>query len=310
MNYHWEITPEIQNLLIKLEAIKISLDQSKQQPHLEKLLRTQSLLRSAVYSARIEGFPDEEDSPKKASQNLLKVYEKIHSNKSPDFNLVTIKSLHFELMKNLGSNGGNYRQEPWAIFDQSGSAVYLAPMHFEVPKLMDEYFTFISSLKDHPAVVAAIGQFILEKIHPFADGNGRVGRLISALLLVQRGYGFRGLIPFERYVENHRSEYYRALEPNQEATHFITFFLTALVEEINQILNSLQNTKSNPEDSLMPRRQEIIRVIRDHPLCSFDMLHRRFFSVNPKTLHFDLSQLIKGGYVTKVGTTRGVLYKV
>lgn len=309
MNYRWEITPEIQNLLIKLEACKISLDQSKKQPHLEKLLRTQSLLRSAVYSARIEGFPDEEDSPKKASQNLLRVYEKIHDQKL-NFDLPTIKSLHLELMKNLGANGGSYRQEPWAIFDQSGSAIYLAPMHFEVPKLMDEYFGYISSLKDHPAVIAAIAQFILEKIHPFADGNGRVGRLASTLLLVRQSYGFRGLIPFERYIENHRSAYYHALEPNQDITLFITFFLTALVDEINQILNSLQSSKSNLEDSLMPRRQEIIRIIRDHPLCSFNMLHRRFFSVNPKTLHYDLSQLIKGGYITKVGTTRGVLYKV
>lgn len=309
MNYRWEITPEIQNLLIRLEACKISLDQSKQQPHLEKLLRTQSLLRSAVYSARIEGYPDEEDSPKKASQNLLKVYEKIHDQKM-SFDLPTIKSLHLGLMKNLGPNGGGFRQEPWAIFDQFGSAIYLAPMHFEVPQLIGQYFEFISSLKDHPAVIAAVAQFILEKIHPFADGNGRVGRLVSALFLVKHDYGFRGLIPFERYIESHRSEYYRALEPNQDATQFVGFFLTALVEEINQILISLQNTKSSPEDSLMPRRQEIIRVIRDHPLCSFDMLHRRFFSVNPKTLHFDLSQLLKGGYITKVGSTRGVLYRI
>lgn len=309
MKYHWEITGQTNQLLIKLEAQKISLENTKSLPHIELAIRQRSLLRSAVYSARIEGFPDEESSPRKASQNLLVAYNTIHSDKFQKLSIDEIKELHRLVMKNLSGLAGNYRSEPWAIFDQSGNAVYLAPMHFDVPGLMDEYIKYIASLQDHPAVIAAVAQFIFEKIHPFADGNGRVGRLISAQVLASKGYGFRGLIPFEKYIESHREEYYRALESSLEISDFISFFLEALTAEIGEIITSLGSREEKREDLLLPRRQEILNVISDHPLCSFDAIRRRFISVNVKTLHYDISQLTKKGFIQKVGTTRGALYK-
>ena len=212
-------------------------------------------------------------------------------------------------MRDISDNAGNYRSEPWAIFDKSGNAVYLAPMHFELPKLMNEYVDYIAGLKEHPAVTSAIAQFIFEKIHPFADGNGRVGRLISALVLTQKGYGFRGLIPFEKYIETHRSDYYRTLESSCDVTEFIRYFLEALTGEIGEIIISISGKEEKREDLLMPRRGEILNIISDHPLCTFDMIRRRFPSVNQKTLHYDLSQLVKRGYVDKIGATRGVLYR-
>lgn len=62
-------------------------------------------------------------------------------------------------------------------------------------------------------------------------------------------------------------------------------------------------------ESLLPRRREIFETIRLHPDCSFDFIARNFPLVNPKTLHFDFSQLIKGGLVRKLGTTRGARYR-
>lgn len=309
MKYQWKITAEINQLLIRLEAQKIALENTRSLPHVELAIRKRSLLRSAVYSARIEGFPDEESSPKKASQNLLVAYNFIHSGKKIVFSLSQIKKLHSLVMKGLSGNSGIYRSEPWAIFDSAGNAVYLAPMHFEVPKMMEEYVPYITGLSDHPAVLAAVAQFIFEKIHPFADGNGRVGRLVSALLLTQNGYGFRGLIPFEIYVESHKSEYYRALESSTDVTQFIKFFLESLTSGIDEIITSLSKREEKREDLLLPRRQEILRIISDHPLCTFDSIRRRFMSVNPKTLHYDISQLTKKGFIEKVGTTRGALYK-
>jgi Fic family protein len=209
----------------------------------------------------------------------------------------------------MSADAGSYRQEPWAIFDQSGNAIYLAPMHFEVPKLMDEYISYIAAIDEHPAVIAAIAQFVFEKIHPFPDGNGRVGRLISALILSQRGYGLKGLVPFEKYLDLHKSEYYRSLENSSNPTEFIHFFLNALTNEIDEIIFSLETATVNSEELLLPRRKEILNIIRDHPMCSFDQIRRRFLAVNPKTLHYDLAQLIKSGLVKKIGATRGALYQ-
>lgn len=61
-------------------------------------------------------------------------------------------------------------------------------------------------------------------------------------------------------------------------------------------------------DSLSPRRQELVYMIRDHKQVSFDFLARNFRGVPVRTLHYDLQQLVKGGFIRKLGSTRGVLY--
>lgn len=309
MNYTWEVTGEISLLLNKFNNQKEKIENLRILPQAELGIRTNSILKSSVYSARIEGFTDEIDSPKKASQNLLSAYNLVHSGKLHTVNLENIKLLHQHVLKNMSANVGSFRTEPWAIFDAAGNAIYLAPMHFEVPALMEEFVHFIPKINEHPAIVAAIAQFIFEKIHPFPDGNGRVGRLISALVLVQRGYGLKGLVPFEKYLDLHKSEYYQSLESSNNITQFIHFFLSALTNEIDEIIYSLESATIDTESLLLPRRKEILSIIRDHPMCSFDQIRRRFLAVNPKTLHYDLAQLTKSGYIKKIGATRGALYQ-
>ncbi len=308
--YNWIITPRINQLLIELEAAKLTFDNFPIKPHLELNLRKQSLLKSAVFSARVEGFPDTVMSPKKESQNLLSAYLYLYSKKAPQkLSLSLIRKLHRLILKN-NSSAGSWRTEPWAIFNQAGIAIYLAPPASEVSPLMDDYIGYLSGLSDHPAIVAAIAQFIFEKIHPFADGNGRVGRLISSFILERGGFGFRGLAPFEEYIEEHRSSYYSNLEPSNDCTGFIEFFLEALVFQLKKDIGKIGQTDQElPEDTLLPRRHEILNIIRDHPYCTFEFIRRRFSTVNSKTLHYDLNQLLKAGFIRKLGKTRGVSYQ-
>ena len=307
--YQWQLTPRVNQLLIELEAIKFVFEAAPFHPHLDLNLRRQSLLRSAVFSARVEGFPDTLSSPKKASQNLLSAYQHLYSDKAPQkLSLSLIRRLH-RLVLRRNATAGNWRSQPWAIFNQSGAVVYLAPPAMEVPSLMDEYIEYLGGLTDHPAVIAALAQFIFEKIHPFADGNGRVGRLISSFLLEKSGFGFRGLAPFEEHIEEHRPIYYSHLEPASDCTGFIEFFLDALVFQLKKDLGKLNQSREElPEDSLLPRRREILDIIRDHPHCTFDFLRRRFSAVNAKTLHYDLAKMRQKGFITKHGETRGVVY--
>lgn len=310
--YKWKITPEINQLIIELESIKLLINQLPSRQGFEANLRQHSLLKSAVFSARIEGFTDTLNAPKKESQNLLKAYHFVLSNRSPKkLNLGLIKKIHKFVLNKLASNSGNWRTEQWAIFNQSGVAVYLAPPHFEVPNLMEKYVKFINGLTDHPSVIATVAQFIFEKIHPFADGNGRVGRLISAFLLEKKGFGFKGLAPFEEYIDKHREDYYFYLESSADCTGFVKFFLEALVSQSKEYVAKLNTTdQDSPEESLSPRRHEILDIIRDHPNCSFDFLKRRFLAINGKTLHYDLLRLQKIGFIRKLGATKGVVYTV
>ena len=309
-SYKWKITPRSNQLLIELEAAKLLFDNLKSFPNLETNLRKTALLKSAVFSARVEGFSDTLFLPKKESQNLLSAYQLIHSRELPQkITISSIRKFHNLALKSLSSMAGKWRTEPWAIFNQVGLVIYLAPPAQEIPQLMSEYVKYINSLKVHTAVKAALAQFVFEKIHSFADGNGRVGRLISAFILERNGFGFKGQVPFEEYIDRHREVYYSNLEPSSDCTGFIEFFLEALVFQSKTIFEKLNTSpEENAEDSLLPRRREIVNVIRDHPNCTFDFLHRRFLAINIKTLHFDLSELIKTGFVKKIGSTKGAVY--
>jgi Fic family protein len=318
VSYHFNRTKDIESLLIDIEAIKIVFDKLKVLPQIEEKIRRVSLLKSSVYSARIEGNPltlsdindfGSDEVHQIEIQNLLRAYQHVYRTDFPKpLNVDTIRDLHSQVMKNLSLQAGKFRQEPWAIFDSSGNAIHLAPPFFEIPKLIGQYLDYFNNLTDHPAILAAISQFIFEKLHPFADGNGRTGRLISTLILKQNHYHLRGMLPLEEYTDNHRQEYYYALEPSSDMTEFIKYFLTSIVVTAKSILPQLDNHPSFNSE-LPYRRQEILNIVSDHPNCSFDFLARRFSSVNPKALHYDLKKLLNLNLIIKVGITRGTLYR-
>ena len=322
ISYHFTKSKDIEKYLIELESIKINFDNLKTIPEVEEKIRRDSRLKSALYSARIEGNPlhpseiseiidnESDDIYQVEVKNLHKAYNFIYqSENNKPISLELIKDLHLKTMQNLSPMAGKFRQEPWAIFDQNGNAIHLAPPFFKVPDLMQEFVNYLNNLNDHPTIISAISQFIFEKIHPFADGNGRAGRLISAYILKQNNYHLRGLIHFEEYTDNHRQAYYYALEPSSDMTEFIEYFLKSLVTTAKSILKQLQNP-AHTDKSLPFRRQEILNIISDHPNCSFDFLQRHFANVNPKTLHYDIKKLQNINLIQKVGATRGTLYRL
>ncbi|OGG13964.1 hypothetical protein A2773_03830 [Candidatus Gottesmanbacteria bacterium RIFCSPHIGHO2_01_FULL_39_10] len=310
-NYRWNKTEIINKLLIELDALKLLFETLPQLPHVEEKLRRLSLLKSSVYSARIEGFDDTEINPKLESQNLLEVYRKIYAGTYVhELNLDLIKDFHKQVLKTI-VDGGHLRTEPWAIFDQSGNAIAMTPMASELPGLMEGYINFINTLLEPVTIVAAVSQFIFEKIHPLPDGNGRIGRLISMLILHRGGYAFKSQIPLEEYIEAHRESYYVALMPSKDATGFIEFFLTALIEQGKVTLQKIQNgfvSTTDPKQLLSLRQEEIYEIIKDHPNCSFDFIKRRFLAVSSPTLYRDLARLVKDNLILHRGATSNAVY--
>ena len=309
-DYKWEINDRIRQLLIELEAVKISFEALNLSPQAEENLRKTALMKSAVFSVRIEGYPDTLNSPKAESQKLVRAYRLVHSRNAPQkLTLAFIKELHRVTLDKLSYNAGKWRRDEWGIFNEAGVAVYKAPAHFNIPELMSRYVSFVNKISDHLGIKAAVAQFIFEKIHPFADGNGRVGRVISAFILAKAGYGFRGLAPFEEYIDKHRLDYYEALEPSHKVTGFVEYFLEAIVIQSKEALSTILVPQAqSTENDLPPRQRELLEIIRDHPYCSFDSLQRRFISITPSTLRYDVTQLTDEGLIKKIRKTRGAMY--
>lgn len=317
----FSLTSAIQKLLYDIDVLKESYLLHPVSHERAVLLRRVSLLKSSLFSAKIEGNPLEladiqsieeksNDVKKQEVANLVQAYERLPNLTSETMTIGTLKSFHQTILQHISAETGRLRTEESAIFSESGVAVYLTPAPKEIGGLLSGLCAYILESRDPIPVVAAVGHIWFEKIHPFLDGNGRVGRLLSAYILKKGGYDFSGLVPFEEYLEKHREEYYQALgKDRQDVTEFVEFYLTALLSQVRRSLKLAYEPEApNPYDSLLPRRAEILRIIQDHKVVTFDFLSRRFRAVPKRTLHHDVAKLVKGGWVRKLGTTRGAVY--
>ena len=316
----YSLTPEIVTLLNSIDASREVIDSINIPTEIERNIRRQSTLRSSLFSARIEGneltledLPGTSERQKKAEiMNVLAALNWINSRKSKDLKLKDLLTLHEMAMASLSVEAGRWRREQSATFNAAGIAIYMHPPPPKVERMVARLLKYVNGDKEGFAPIrACLAHYSFEKIHPFLDANGRVGRLLVQQILTQDGYGMKGLMAFEEYIDNHRSEYYRALEePEKDATDYLVFMLTA-VSETAKKAKELVLTKQEVSavDFLLPRRAEIYQILKDQKMVNFDQIRRRFIKVNARTLRYDLKKLQDGGFIVKLGATRGVYYK-
>lgn len=313
------MTDKIEILLMKLDELKVEVTLKSINVDAGRDLRRKTILKSSLYSARIEGNPLEMtdleganskgDKHKLEISNLVTAYEKLPEMSEKILSRELICQWHRWTMGGISAEAGYIRDEDSAIFNEAGMAVYITPAHQEVRRLVDELCEFVNANRYPGPVVAATAHIWFEKIHPFLDGNGRVGRLLLTWILRRSGYDFGGLVAIEEYLDKYKEDYYAALTvEKQEVSGFVEYFIEVLILQVQFSIEILENVKLVKYSGLLPRRAEIMEIINDHKLVSFDFLRRRFRGVPERTLHYDLSQLVKNGYVEKLGTTKGVMY--
>jgi Fic family protein len=317
------LTPSIQKLIYELDVLKAGYDLHPI-PAVQAInLRRSSLLKSSLYSARIEGNPLEladideltEDIQNKhvlEVSNLVSAYEGLSGIMGHEVSIDSLNRLHALVLRDISGDAGHLRTEESAIFDQTGAAVYLTPAPQDIRSLLSALCMGINTGNTIQPVSAGLAHIWFEKIHPFLDGNGRVGRLLSSYILKKGGYDFSGLVPFEQYLDEHRNDYYYLLgKDKQDVTEFVEFYLSALLAQARVSLTAAHmSEKPDKYAQLLPRRAEIMRLIEDHKFVTFDFLSRRFRAVPVRTLHYDLAMLAKAGLVQKMGSTRGVSYGI
>lgn len=317
------LTPKISQLLQTIEANKEVINSVTTPLEIEHNIRRKSILRSSLFSARIEGNNTTEESlPQLSSKdqkhheifNILKALEWIYQRSARDFNTKDLLTLHQMVMNNLVEKPslGKFRTEVSAIFNAASIAIYMPPTPRKIPSLIHKLLKFVTASKEQfTPIKACLAHYTFEKIHPFLDGNGRVGRLFLQAVLYKEGYGMKGLAIIEEYLDNHRSAYYQTLETSEnDVTDFLQFMLEAIASASEKAkLQILEKQKVSVEDLLLPRRAEILNIIQDHKLINFDTIKRRFMSINERTLRYDLKKLADAGLIKKRGTTKGSYYE-
>lgn len=316
------ITPEILKIISSIEAKKIYFSSLNIPLTVKQKIKRISLLKSSLFSARIEGNPlqindlTKNQTEKEKKLEVFNIEKSIRFIDSHDIKEITkdfIIELHRLVLKDINIEAGHIRLEVSAIFNQTGVAVYLPPPPSEINKLLNDLFFYIKNTDEKfPLITAFIAHLIFEKIHPFLDGNGRIGRLLIGAVLKAKGWKIPFTIPFEEYLDENREEYYYYLDRGLIQTNeYLVFMLNAFLNQINKTQISIENELSKKDQVFLPPRQEeIFNIIKDHNIASFDTIKRRFLKVPARTLRYDIKKLVDRALVEKTGTTRGVYYRI
>jgi Fic family protein len=168
--------------------------------------------------------------------NAIRVYEKLE-----EYKLDSDKSFlkaHLELMQGLIESAGKYRKQGVGIM--KGSKVeHIAPPYENVPYLMKDLFKYVKDSEELTLIKSCVFHYEMEFIHPFLDGNGRMGRLWQTLILMSE-YPVFEFLPFETLISQTQNEYYQALAMSDKSGKS-TFFIEYMLEVIDKSLGNLLN---------------------------------------------------------------------
>ncbi len=245
----YTFTTKISEHLQNIEASRQVINAVTIPPEIETNIRRQSILKSSLFSARIEGNSltleeltrtASKDQKKHEVMNILRGLQYVQKRGARDLSVTFIRELHEKVMQGLidSSSKGKVRTEVSAIFNSAGIAIYLPPPPRQIPPLMERLVKFSNSQKEQFVPIRAIlTHYTFEKIHPFIDGNGRVGRLLLQAVLEKTGYGMKGLLSVEEYLDIHRSEYYDVLslgEKDQKKHEVMNILFVLFLLMMNQ----------------------------------------------------------------------------
>jgi Fic family protein len=220
---------------------------NKQSPQLRK----QNRIKTIHSSLQIEGNTLTEEQitalienkrvigPKKdvlEVLNAITVYDKLEEYKfSSDKNFL---KAHRELMNGLIESAGKYRKQGVGIV--KGTKVeHIAPPHENVPHLMKDLFKYLKDSDELTLIKSCVFHYEMEFIHPFLDGNGRMGRLWQTLILMSE-YPIFEFLPFETLISQTQDDYYKSLslsDKSGKSTYFIEYMLDVIDKSLGSLLN-------------------------------------------------------------------------
>jgi Fic family protein len=339
------ITPEILGMISRIDEFKGSWRAlGTLAPERLKALRHVATIESIGSSTRIEGskltnsqveallakleiqsFETRDEQEVAGYANVMELLFSAWD--SIPFNENHITQLHRDLLAHSTKDErhrGAYKKHSNAVaaFDEHGNQVAIVfetATPFDTPRLMQELVEWVRYMRSteslHPLLIVAVFVVTFLEIHPFQDGNGRLSRVLTTLLLLQAGYAYVPYSSLESVIEHNKQGYYVALrqtqgtirtdEPNWQS--WITFFLSSLCSQIKNLEEKMANEHqllaTLPAISVqlidLARKQGRITLIQAVELTG----------ANKNTIRANLKRLVADGHLKQHGVTgRGVWY--
>jgi Fic family protein len=348
MNYKFEkrlknLPQSVWELINKIDEIKGRwIGGANLNPQALGRLKKSTLITSTGASTRIEGAKLSDEDVEKLMRGLtmqkfrdrdkqeVKGYYELLNNvfeawKNIPFSESTIKHFHNELLKHVEKDKlhkGEYKgvENKVHMIDEAGNSIGIlfdTTPAFLTPKEMLELTEWtqqaLAEKEIHPLLV--IGNFLVEflNIHPFQDGNGRLSRILTNLLMLKNGYPYVPYISHEKLIEDNKADYYAALRRSQKTiktekediTHWLEFFLQILLEQAAQAIDLL--SKENIELIISPKQLSVWKYLESVPEATPGEISKAT-KVSRPTVSQALDVLMRLKKIKRIGQGRTTRY--
>lgn len=292
-------------------------------------------IQSTEASNRIEGISTADDrlknlvqsktTPRNRDESEIAGYRDVLNTIHENYDYIPINAnyllqLHRDLYKFLGNiEGGMYKTSDNIIreIDSDGNEkIRFKPVAaWETPSSIDELFEAFREAKGNVDPLILVGMFILDFlcIHPFNDGNGRMSRLLTLLLLYQAGFIVGKYISIEKIIEDSKETYYEALQDSSVNWHenendykpFVNYMLGVIVKAYKEFESRVQLLT----DSRLSKADRIREIIKTHigPITKSELMKMNP-DVSDTTIQRTLADLLKSGEISKIGGGRYTKY--
>jgi Fic family protein len=313
-----------------LERVKISEEQSSDVLHLRKTSRiltigsttaiegnrlSPSQVRDVINGKPVLGPPKDI----KEVQNAFTAYEMI-----PELNPYSVEDFlraHRHITSELVSEAGQFRSVEVRVVNGKGETLHSGAKFSDVPRLVAELFSWGEESESHPFIKSSAMHFMIEHIHPFRDGNGRIGRLWQTLVLAKWNTLFEWM-PVETIIYNNQMRYYEALKRSNEnkakidCAPFIDFMLEVIENTMYKYIDVAGTTTVGQTGNVginvganVGIKEKILDYLAAYPQITIPQL-AQFFKVNTRTIERYMKELRESGKIVREGSNKSGYWRI
>ena len=242
-------------------------------------------------------------------KNAYEIYERL--DELDPYSVDDLLTAHGIMTRGLVEESGVFRSRPVGVVDQKGHVLHFGTLPQYVPDLVMELLDWVKNSDVHMLIRSCVFHYELELIHPFADGNGRVGRLWHTLLLSKWNPAFAWL-PVESIIHNRQQEYYAAINASNDAgesTVFIEFMLPAIKASLMDAIHTSDEMSDGTMDKAAMRWKQIEKFLETHEfIMNADV--RTLCNVSAATANRIMVELVPAGKIVKLHVGEYWKYKL
>ena len=234
-------------------------------------------------------------SPQSRRSNRIKtIYDRL--DELNPYSIDDLLTAHAVMVRGLRDDAGEFRSRPVGVVDTQGNILHFGTLPAYVPQLVKELLDWTEHNENPLLIKSCVFHYEFELIHPFSDGNGRIGRLWHTLLLSKWNPLF-AWVPVESIIHDRQSEYYHAINNANNAadsTCFIEFMLTAIKDALLEVTDRTSEAKPKAE----VREEAILDYLSKHgEIANSDV--RKLLSVSAATANRVLNGMVEKGMIIR-----------